>query len=219
MAGVVAVTVMAFASKAGADTLTFTGTVSSTLTDWSQNINITKFDSSLGTLTGVELTLTTTGSTSITVTNLGSGASSGSVRTELFISLTDPSDFLAGFNPFIDLLVPSASQAYSLASGDSIVLGPFTRSGSSGAQEFTDSSILAEFTGAGVIALLGNAHAETVQSNSGGNTSTSQVTSANLGLKVVYTYDAVPEPSTYAMLGLGLLGIAYLRNRRASVKA
>lgn len=217
MAGAALAAWISTAPHAHAATLTYSGTVSSTLTDWTQDLNITKFDAGLGTLTSVELILTTTGSTSITVTNLGGSASSGSVRTELLVSLTDPSDFLAGFNPFIDLLVPSAAQNYSLASGDSIVLGPFSRSGSSGAQDFTDSNILSEFTGIGVITLTGNAHAQTVQSNSGGNTATSQTTAANLGVTVIYNYDAVPEPGTYALLslGLGFGAVAYIRRRRA----
>jgi len=220
-AALVAVGITAAMSSATAATLTFSGSVASTLTDWAQNINITKFDSGLGTLTGIEITVTTSATTSITVENTSLSSSSGNVRTEITLSLLDPSGFLVGSNPFIDGFIPSVAATYSLNAGESVVLGPYSRNLSSGPVDYSDSDILSEFTGVGNIVLTGTTFTQTLLGNSGGNTSSSQVTTANANVKVVYTYDAVPEPGTYALLGLGLGagGVAYLRNRRSAVKA
>lgn len=219
----VAIAVTAVASKVGAATLTYTGSVSSTLTDWSQNIDITKFDTGLGTLTSIEIIMSGSATTSIFVQNGGEGASDGTVSTRVRWRLSDPGSFIGSSSTTkINMFLPDVDgAAYSLSSGDSVTLGNYSDiavfSGT-----YTNGA-LAEFSTAGVgtISLLASTLTGTVLENNGGNTTAVQTTSASTDVTVVYHYDAVPEPGTYALLalGLGLGGVVYLRNRRSAVKA
>lgn len=202
------------AERAEAATSTQTLSVSTALTDWSQNLNFNKFDSSLGTLNSVSFTFSSSVTTTITVTNTGTSSSNGTVRTEIRISLVDPSGYFAGDAPQIDAFVPLSDAPYTLAAGANQQLGPFSRNVSSGGYNYTTTQVLAEFTGTGTIPLTLSTFTQTLLANNGGNTSASQVTSANGNVTLVYDYTAVPEPTTALLVGAG--GVALLLRRRRS---
>ena len=188
--------------------------IPSTLTDWSNTLSFPKFNSALGTLDKVQLDLSGGFTTTLTITNESDSASNGTAKTEVQLSVQD-----AGLNlstPQLDLL--SSPFSYSLGAGGSVSSGLLTQTGTS-SDQYTLSAILAEFNGPGTISLAASTFTQTDLSNTGGNTAASQVTNASLTGSVTYYYAAVPEPSTFALLGagaIGLLGIAW-RRRRALV--
>lgn len=208
--------------QAGAATQTFTASVASTVTDWSRDISITRFDPGLGTLTSIEITLTGGGITTLTVSNAPEASSNaaGSVTTQLQLSLFDNSGLFAasGQTPQISASIPESPAEFDVSPGDSLELGPYTRALPSSVTVYTlndNPAILSEFSGAGNIVLTGSTFTETVFTISSGNADTTQATEANLGVSVVYHYQAaIPEPGVTALLVLGAGSIWFFRSRR-----
>jgi hypothetical protein len=182
------------------------------LTDWTGNLSFPMFDSSLGTLTEVDLALSGSMNTVLTVHNrsqVGVG-STGWAKTELQVSVVDASNLFA--LPQIDLYSPRFE--YTLGPGDSTTSETLNKSASSNDQ-YSDPAVLAEFTGPGIIMLSASTFTQTMIANTGCNTDAWQVTQAELTGTVTYHY-SVPEPSTIALLCTGAVGLlAFAWRRRA----
>jgi hypothetical protein len=186
---------------------TTTTPVPYTLTDWTSSLSFPKFNSALGTLVEVDISLTGDMETTVTVTNSSPSSSSGTAQTELQMSVQD-----AGLNfstPEIDFLSPAYT--YSLPGGGQVTSGLLTKTASNTA-DYTASAVLTEFNGPGTIVLPASTFTQTVLSNTGGNTDASQVTEGDLTGTVTYLYNPVPEPATLSLLALG--GLAMLRRRK-----
>lgn len=172
--------------------------ISSTLTDWTGSLSFPQFSPSSGTLLSVQINLSGSMNTVLTITNSSPEASSGTGKTELQFTVQDSGSNLV--NPVMVLFSPDFS--YNLGSGLSTTSGTLTESGTS-SDTYTNSTVLAEFTGAGTISLNAGTFTQTWLTNTGGNTFASQVTDAQLTGTVIYNY--VPEPATIMLLGLGAL--------------
>jgi hypothetical protein len=182
-----------------------------TLTDWTGSLSFPMFNSALGTLTEVDMTLNGAMQTTLTVINGSPDSSSGSANTEVRMRVQD-----AGNNfspPQIDFFSPAF--AYSLAGGGSVTSGLLTKTASD-SEVYTLSAILAEFNGPGTIVLPASTFTQTLLANTGGNTAASQVTQADLTGTVTYHYTPVPtpEPSTLALFGAAALGLLACARRR-----
>ena len=187
---------------------TTTTPIASTLTDWSSSLQFPKFNSALGNLTMVQIDLTGSMTTVLTVKNVSSTLpSSGNAKTEIRMTVQDSGGNL-NF-PEIDLL-SSAFIFSNLGVGQTVTSGNLTKSGSS-SDQYTAAAVLAEFTGPGTIALPANTFTLTWLTNTGGNTVASQVTSAQLTGTVTYSYE-VPEPATMLLLSLG--GLMLRKSRK-----
>lgn len=199
---------------------TTTSPISLTKTDWIGTLLFPKFNSALGTLIQVDLHLSSTLNTQLTVTNTGDTSSSGSAKTELMLTVQDPGlNFTDG--PQIDL--NSSAFGYNLAAGANIASGTLVKSGTSDST-YTDSVILHEFTGTGSISLAAHTFTQTLLANSGGNTSASQFTTALATGTVTYEYTTgppppVPVPPTLLLLGSGLVGLLALGRRKRASKS
>ncbi len=183
--------------------------IAATLTDWSNTLLFPQFNPALGTLDSVELNLSSTLTTTLTINNTSpDSASSGTANTWVEITVQDLGDNLTA--PFS---VYSASYGYSLGAESGTSSGLLTGNGGSDLT-YTSGAILTEFTGGGNISLNASTYTQTLLANTGGNTDASQITDAALTGTVTYTYTAVPEPSTFGLLALGLSALPLLRRQR-----
>jgi hypothetical protein len=189
----------------------------SALSTNSLNLTWNQFDSSLGTLTGISLTIDGTVTGSFDVFNVdsidpatvgdpkdrlrlifsGSGAPSAQQTTQTTLTTT-----------------PAMPYEMEPLSNESFNLGPIPQSlGSMNNNLFTFASF---FTGPGTLSST-LFQPFTLTSNNSGNTTVdySQMFASG-SVSLDYTYDAVPEPSTYALFGIGALALVVAYRRKVA---
>jgi hypothetical protein len=215
------------AGSARAQTVTSILTpVTLTTTDWVRNMTADKFDSSLGTLLSVELSLTASIETTVALQNNSPSGSNGRVRSAVYVWLVDPIGFLT--EPGVDAIgniqpgsftteVLSNFANYNLAAGAGTTTG-ILRGTSTLAETFTAAGMINQFAGnAGdTITFKAETKSFTEISNTGGNTSAQQSTRASATGFVRYTYTtrAIPEPMTLGLLALGAVAGVAARRRK-----
>jgi hypothetical protein len=197
-----------------ATTVTYNGTISASTLGSSLSTDLAEFDSSLGTLTGVQIGL------SLTVTPYAMVANFGSTP-QTFTS----SDWITyGFSPANIWTISHSSDSWTLAAptvstgtiyGSGQVIQPFnilTLVGSNSANaNFAESALpayLAEYVGTGTLS-FGTAGMGQVLISDG---SLYGGGGGNLAGTCSVTYEYTPEPATLLILGFG--GLALLRKRR-----
>ena len=188
------------------------------LTDWSDSLAFPQFNPALGTLDGVELMLSSSIDTVLTVTNNDAELNSaGFASTEVQITI-DP-DTLLGATPELD--IKSSNFYFSdLAPGAQVISDTLTKSGTYD-ETYILQAILNEFTGTGTIVLPASTFTTTSISFSGGNAAAVQATNASLTGTITYDYTPAPpqapEPATLTLLG-GLLIAGGLASRRRTAR-
>ena len=190
--------------------------VPSTATDWANTLVFEQFNSSLGTLDSVELQLSASLSTTLTVVNSGSTGDGGNAHTVMYTTVQDP-----GLNLVSPFETDSATYSFGggifgtgLAPGlPGVTSGPLTGTSSSDNTYYT-SPILVEFTGSGTISLNAGTYTTTTVNDNGSNTTADQTTTASLTGEVIYDYTAAaPEPSTIGLLIFGLGALPFRRRQ------
>jgi hypothetical protein len=214
------------ATAANAATISFSFSNPLQLAEINQSGTLGFFDSDLGTLTSVSLTVSAAMSSSLTVTN--TSAQDQTSRTTLSTDLLFGSNF-GLLNPIIALANPLVSLFAStgfitLAAGASALFDPLTD---------TDSLTL---TSSGALAGISNSFAvaggdafqiscesitgTTIQGG-GGTIRTAPSTQARCGAEITYTYTPVdgdpntpvPAPASLGLLGAALAGLSIARRK------
>jgi len=202
-------------SVASANSVSFYASMPTTLTDFGPvAMNVNQFDSSLGTLTKVILTLNGAGTTDFEITsndpnqiptvlkqldpyvhlNLTGTGITGTAFDPM--SITDPG---VGYPPGVTVAylatydtTPLAMYDYGYTKNITTGLSPFIGNGTLTYDLSTTTGLLSDITG--------------------GNYTTGQTTYANANFEITYDYEpppsGTPEPGTLSLFGTGLLGLA-----------
>jgi PEP-CTERM motif len=211
--------------------ISYTNHIAGGDTDWSQLIGLPQFNPALGTLESVEISLGSSMSTVLTINNTSAGQISGSANALVWISV-DNSTFTNLFgqggtgNPVINLSIPKRGYNYSLAAGATVNSGTLYAQQTVDSGVLSDSAVLSGFTGTGTLDFNAATTTFAVNSYHGGNISVSQQTTADLTTTVTYDYSpasftpdsvsSVPEPSSLALIGLGLAACGrFVRRKQA----
>ena len=164
-------------------------------------------------LTSVQISLTGGINGTINLTNNSANSQTVTAKTSSDFTV-DPSFTLLGFpvytNPVFTALFSTGSQT--IAAG-----GTFSSAALQNTQTFSlgTSTVLGQFTGGGTFAIPVQTLTSLIITGGGGNVSGVQATTGFLTATVTYNYSAgvVPEPTTVSLIGLGLVGLGFLRRK------
>ena len=191
----------------------YSDSITMTTTDWGQTLPIPKFDSSLGILQSIKLTLAGQVQGDASYENLGAGPASVTLSLQAALKLQRPDGSV------LAEIIPLAS----ITANPSAYDGSINFAGSSGGtyiglsdsiteiSTITNPADLALFTGPGTIDLGFSATGSSTGTGAG-NLITSFSTKAAGQVEVVYEYTTIPEPATMGLLALG--GLLLRRKRK-----
>ena len=205
------------AAAASAATVSFSDTVALTTTNWTDSLSITQFDTSLGTLNNVMVTLEGTVQGEANAESLD--AAPATITLDLSALITASTALLGN----VGTVLPIVSQSVNLSSFDGGIDFAGTSGFATGVVSASDTDMstftgsdMAEFIGGGTVAIDLTANGQSTGSGAG-NLITQFLTSASATVTVKYDFDeavaAVPLPASALLLGAALFGLGFSRRK------
>lgn len=208
-----AISFSALTASAETSTISFGDSIDSMVTNWDDALELSLFDPRLGELCEVKITLLGDVTGSASYESLDAAPANISLNLSATIELTRPD------NSLLVQVVPLVNVADSASAFDGVI----DFGGTSGntfddlagdAMDMvvlTDPADLALFVGLGTISLPVSAAGASTATGAG-NIVSQFSTFAGAGAEILYTYKPVPEPTSIALIGLGVAGV--LASRR-----
>lgn len=231
--------VASLVGRADAATIVQNSNIAFDNTNWANSLSFLKFDSSLGTLYGVELSVTSKVRTILQVTNSSNSTTMTEIdiTTRVRLRITPTGLGATDLNFFADQFTPGDLAPLAFVRSDPAFSPPyndgppydnpantFALDNTASLSNIYGSGTYATFTQVGPapqnINMAVTATAFTTAEYSGGNAQLDQLTYADAQATLTYTYQPVPAPPAAVSLGIGGLvglvgtGANRLRRRR-----